>query len=241
MKLLKKIVFKILKFFSYPESFPIYYLPDGGMGSHVKYIEHILKKISKNCLVTIVEVGSGHNSTGLFYKYRKLLNLNVFSYENNFRWYKEMKKNYSCKEIVINFAENSYTETINSSLGLNTDVDLVFIDSSPWDTRTEATNLFKNRAKIVCVHDVDWFPHNNKWGEETSPIKFEKKNKLFYGKIKEKNLGKRNYDDMFKYWVEVFPVNPGYYTGPPLLIGSNVYDVNKLFEDDKPKGIYLNN
>ena len=37
-------------------------------------------------------------------------------------------------------------------------------------------------SNIVCVHDADYFPHNNMWGEEISEIKFKPKNKFFYGK-----------------------------------------------------------
>ena len=48
-----------------------------------------------------------------------------------------------------------------------------------------------------------------------------------------------NYDSVFKYWVEIFPLKPGHFTGPPLLVASNIQDVRKLFEKNKPKGIYF--
>ena len=114
-----------------------------------------------------------------------------------------------------------------------------FIDSEPWESRTEALELLKLNSKIVVVHDVDYFPRNNLWGLEIDPIKNKPINKYFYGKLKSENLGLRNYDSIFEYWVEIFPIYPGYFTGPPMLIGSNFIDVRKIFDKTTPKGHYF--
>ena len=65
-KLLLVPILKILSFFKY-RGFPLYFLPDGGMGSHKKFLKFLLDALElKNPL--IVEAGSGNHSTGLFVK-----------------------------------------------------------------------------------------------------------------------------------------------------------------------------
>ena len=71
-KLILIPIHKILSLFKY-RGFPLYYLPDGGMGSHKKYLKFILDTLDTDKLV-IVEAGSGNHSTGLFVKELKNTN-----------------------------------------------------------------------------------------------------------------------------------------------------------------------
>ena len=238
-KLLLVPILKILSFFKY-RGFPLYFLPDGGMGSHKKFLKFLLDALElKNPL--IVEAGSGNHSTGLFVKELKNKDYSLISFENHKNWYTKISKKYSNPSTKFIYIDGLSYQSVEEHLENENikKIDLTFIDSSPLESRTEVKNIVKDISNIVCVHDADYFPHNNMWGKEISEIKFQPKNKYFYGNIKKENLGSRNYDSDFKYWVEIFPIKPGYFTGPPLLVASNFQDVRKLFKNNKPKGIYF--
>jgi hypothetical protein len=238
-KLLLFPTLKILSLFKY-QGFPLYFLPDGGMGSHKRYLKFVIDTLSID-VPLIVEAGSGFHSTGLLVKHLKKTSYRLLSFDNHQNWHKKMSKKYSnpnSKFIFIN--GKSYFEIDDYLKEQSIEkIDLTFIDSSPFDSRTEVINIVKEISNIICVHDSDYFPHNNLWGEEDSEIMYKPKNKFFYGKLKRENLGIRNYDSVFKYWVEIYPLKPGHFTGPPLLVASNIQDVRKLFEKNKPKGIYF--
>lgn len=238
-KLILIPILKILSLFKY-RGFPLYYLPDGGMGSHKRYLKFLLGTLNTDKVV-IVEAGSGNHSTGLFVKELKNTNYRLLSFENHKNWFTKISKKYSNPNSKFIFIESkSYLEVEDYLKKESIEkIDLTFIDSSPLESRTEVKNIVKEISNIVCVHDADYFPHNNMWGEEISEINNKPKNKFFYGKLKLDNLGMRNYDTDFKYWVEIFPPKPGYFTGPPLLVASNIQDVRKLFEKNKPRGIYF--
>ena len=230
---------KILSLFKYG-GFPIYYMPDAGMGSHKKYFKFLLENLNiKNPV--IVEAGSGDNSTGLFVKELKNKNYTLYSFENHEDWHKKMTKKYKNSNSQFIYIEGKSYAGIKKYLDKDSvkKIDITFIDSSPWESRTEVNNLLKDVSNIICIHDVDYFPHNKIWAQEIEEIKYKPKNKYFYGSLIKENLGSRNYDSEFRYWVEIFPLRPGYFTGPPLLVASNLQDVRMLFQKDKPEGIYF--
>ena len=232
-------ILKVLSLFKY-RGFPLYFLPDGGMGSHRRYLKFLLDALETEKPV-IVEAGSGNHSTGLFVKELKNTDYKLISFENHKNWYTKISTKFNNPNSKFIFIEGKSYLGVEEYLKKESivKIDLTFIDSSPLESRTEVKNIVKDISNIVCVHDADYFPHNKMWGEEISEIKYKPKNKLFYGKLKEETLGIRNYDSDFKYWVEIFPKRPGYFTGPPLLVASNIQDVRKLFEKNKPKGIYF--
>ena len=238
-KLILIPVLKILSLFKY-RGFPLYFLPDGGMGSHRRYLKFLLDALDTEKPV-IVEAGSGNHSTGLFVKELKNTDYRLFSFENHKNWYTKISTKFNNPNSKFIFIEGKSYLGVEEYLKKESivKIDLTFIDSSPLESRTEVKNIVKEISNIVCVHDADYFPHNKMWGEEISEIKYKPKNKLFYGKLKQENLGIRNYDSDFKYWVEIFPNRPGYFTGPPLLVASNIQDVRKLFEKNKPEGMYF--
>lgn len=238
-KLISIPLLKILYYFRF-NGFPLYYQPDGGMGSHKKYLKFILDSLIVENPI-IVEAGSGDNSTGVFTNYFKNKKFTFYSFENHKEWHEKMSKkfkNNNSKFIYLN--DEVYSEIRSQILSDGVEkIDLTFIDSSPWASRTNVKNLLTDLSNIVCIHDADYFPHANLWGDEVKPIKNRPKNKYFYGKLIKENLGLRTYDSEFTYWVEIFPSRPGYFTGPPLLVGSNFIDVRKIFNAGKPDGIYI--
>mgnify|MGYP001422288480 CR=1 FL=1 len=236
--LAKKILTKF-GYFNY--GFPLYFMPDAGMGSHKKYFKFLLSKLEKENLI-IIEIGSGNHSSKLFSKQVRSFSGKFISFENNHEWHLKIKNKFkNRKNTEFLFLDKLNKENIKSELdNLNIEkISLSFIDSEPWESRTEALELLKTNSKIVAVHDVDYFPRNNLWGVEIEPIKNKPINRYFYGKLKAENLGLRNYDSIFEYWVEIFPLYSGYYTGPPILVGSNFIDVRKIFDRNKPKGHYF--
>jgi hypothetical protein len=239
-RLIYQFLVKVLYLFNYKFGFPIYNLPDGGMGSHKHYLKFIINNLDETNL-TVVEAGSGDNSTGLFVRELKNKNYTLYSFENNLAWHEKMSKKYKNSNTEFIFIKgNSYLSVEKHLNDLNvTEIDLTFIDSAPWESRTEVKDLIGDISNIVCIHDVDYFPHNNLWGKEISEVKNKPKNKYFYGDLKKENLGSRNYDNEFKFWVEIFPIKPGYFSGPPLLVGSNKFDVRIIFKSNRPKGIYF--
>jgi hypothetical protein len=185
-------------------------------GTHKYIVKKILKNLLiKNKKITIIEVGSGENSTIFFSKFTKSNNSSFFSFENNREYFNKISK------IVINTNEINYGVNIkydpNFSAVKNFEgnVDLLFIDSSPFSTREEILNHFKNKAKIIILHDCDYFPDAGIFGKSIRPIK------------KNNDVGYRNYDDVFNSWYEYFPKRFHSPTGPPTLVGSNLIDIRE--------------
>jgi hypothetical protein len=193
----------------------------------------LLGKLQPSEKLIMLEIGTGGSSSEIM---RKIMESNeetaLYSFENDMTWYETYQKNYEKHERhTILFVENedwkSSIKQVLKSLESNSLV-FAFIDSSPWGSCIEAMKSVKSIAHVFLVHDVDYFPHNNYFGTEYSPIKFSPQNPFIYGKLKSSNLGMRNYDDIVQSWVEIFPQTPGYFTGPPTLVASDVINVLEI-------------
>lgn len=204
----------------------------------VASIEFLISKTPNDVEIVLIEVGTGGASSRVMRSYIERFNqIRLISFENDQKWLQTYKQNYATNErhTLILVENNSWTSAIENALtavARNARI-LAFIDSSPWESRIETLNVLKSKADLFLVHDVDYFPHNNLFGREITPIEYAPANPFFYGKLKSKNLGLRNYDDLSQYWVEVFPRIPGYFTGPPTLIASATLDVRHV---QLPKG-----
>jgi hypothetical protein len=182
--------------------------------------KYILKKVLKNLLIkkkniTIVEVGSGENSTIFFSKFIKSNNGSFFSFENNREYFDKIAKkviNTNKINYVVNIKYDPNFYTVKNFEG---NIDLLFIDSSPFASREEILNYFKNKAQIIILHDCDYFPNAGIFGKLIRPIK------------NDNDVGYRNYDDVFKSWYEYFPKRFHGPTGPPTLVGSNLIDIRE--------------
>lgn len=201
-------------------------------------INFLISKTPANSEIIMVEVGTGGASSRVL---RTYLEHNVMtrliSFENDPVWLEKYKVNFlpHARHSLVYVKDDKWDSAITSAIKENSNGAkiLSFIDSSPWESRIQALNALRAESEILLIHDVDYFPHNTFFGRETMPIKYAPANAFFYGKLKPKNLGLRNYDDVSKYWVEAFPRIPGYFTGPPTLIASEKLDVREI---EFPKG-----
>jgi hypothetical protein len=106
------------------------------------------------------------------------------------------------------------------------DFEIVFLDSSPWLSRKCCFDYYLNKAKIIIIHDFDYFPNNNIIGSVIN-----KETKYYNGKYQEKiNC---NLEGIVKNYKLFYPPDkyfPGS-TGPPTLVCSNImndYDFQTL-------------
>jgi hypothetical protein len=245
---LKNIIYNFITKVIFGHNYGFYMDKDAGTGNHVPHLKKILNFLEKD-LKIICEYGSGLYSTSTIankiydLEQQNERSIKLISVESSMDWYNLVKKklpDIKNLEYIYNGGDKishwqNTTNKIKSILNENKP-DLLFLDSSPWDSRTLALNEFQHKAKIIIVHDSCAHPYLGLWGTTESPIKYAPKNIFVYGELKRENLGKRNYSDKFKYWVEIFPKKPGHWTGPPTLIGSNIIDVRDIFldiEDDK--------
>jgi hypothetical protein len=172
-------------------------------------IEHL--KLNRSELF-VIEIGIGLGSTGYI---RSLLREkdSLLSIENNNTWLSKMVG------IVPPSEHHQYIDSSHSWYhtlkavskyihNINKRVDLLFIDSSPWDSRTIAIDLLGAKSDLIVVHDVDYFPHSNIWGKEVAQITSREK------------PGIRDYSSVFPVWIEVFPTEFFGPTGPPTLLAS---------------------
>jgi len=235
--------------------FPYFPQPHDGHGTHIPVLEEACKLLSSTTeeQLLAIEFGTGFYSTKFLSKFLSQKNLfpdgqnSLISIESDKEWLARTKKNYTADSAVCKHdffwtggsALEDWENTINNiTNAISKSPDLVFLDSSPWESRTLGLKAF-GEAKIVLIHDCDYFPANKIWGIEESPIIY-KGRKFFHGKLKKQNLGFRDYSECFKYWIEFFPFKPGYFTGPPTLIGSNHINLhNNFLHRIKDKGICL--
>ena len=206
--------------------------------THREFLEasivHLLNTTPSNSKIVLYEIGTGGESSRIMYKYMsEHKNVYLVSFENNAKWfdiYRDMYPEHERHTIKNVEQDSKWPQTIENELSVLSEnsVLLSFIDSAPWESRTSAFKILGGRSALTLIHDVDYFPHNKVFGYEEVGITKNPFGILRYGKLKSKFLGKRSYDDVFTSWVEVFPTVPGYFTGPPTLIGSNSLTVHEI-------------
>ena len=212
--------------------------------THRDYLSTSIRELLRGGPINVVEVGSGVFSTLLLADLvSRAPGSTVTSFENNKEWFLRVGQvlDEEGLECDLRFAE-TYEKAIEAFLTeRQTQIDLVFIDSSPWQSRVEALELLKDKANVVVIHDVDYFPHNSIFGRESQPIKHPLVRPSLTPYFNDSRLGRRNYDELFEYWVEIFPRVPSAPTGPPTLIASNLMDVREFFmgEGSPAGGLYL--
>lgn len=188
----------------------------------------VLIELVKNTTGNIIECGCGNSSTILIKELIKNTNRILISLESNLEWYNKFKHlendNHKLFYIDIGNEDNEntgkyWTNFIKNNNFINgLSFDICFIDQSPWTARTYTMNYFKNICPYLIVHDVDYFPLNNKWGN----IKKE------YSLINKHNykIIKRDMDfsDVVINFKVFYPPDEyfAYKTGPPTLLCSNI-------------------
>ena len=235
------VLSKFTKYKLYRNNGYNYHLSDNGMGSFKPFVNLLLENIDLK--KDIIEIGIGFNSTPLFInKVKELQNIKSYHFENDIEWFNKINTKYSSdKSNFIFFNKGNLKEEFEKYNVNENSYGLAFIDSNPWETRTFALNYLKETTDIVIVHDSDYFPENKIWGNNIKSIEFLPSSKYWYGRIDKNNAGEKNYDDIFKFWIEIYPKYPGHFTGPPTLFGSEKIDVAKIFSNKLSDEIYFFN
>lgn len=196
-------------------------------------MSYLTKTVEVNTQIALFEIGTGGTSSKVMRSFMEdNSNVKLYSFENSKEWlsiYKDMYES-NKRHHIYSVDHNEWELVIRKALDeilVGTKI-LAFIDSSPWESRIAAFNTLGAVADLFLIHDADYFPHNQVMGEEIEPIKYAPQNTFYYGALKPENLGSRNYDIFAKHWVEVFPITPGYFTGPPTLIASNYLNVAEI-------------
>jgi hypothetical protein len=99
----------------------------------------------------------------------------------------------------------------------------VFLDSSPWLSRKCCFEYYLNKAKIIIIHDFDYFPSNNIIGSVIS-----EESKYYNGKRQTKIVC--NLDGIVKNYKLFYPPDEYFAgsTGPPTLVCSNIMDEHEF-------------
>lgn len=169
--------------------------------THQLVLLDVLKRTSK----PILEFGSGDYSTPQIHEICN--NRMVITVDDSKVWLSR----YCLLETELHkfvFVENE--KELQTFFAKNkTDWGLVFVDNGTWHSRILTINKYRNTADYLIIHDCDYFPNNG-----------------FFGEII-RNVGKRTYDKVFKYWIE-FYVEGSDKNSPPTLLGSNKIDLKDI-------------
>lgn len=204
--------------------------PVDPFGTHSEFLLASINYVSRRRRVgqriVFFEVGTGGMSSKIFREQLgEIPDCSLRSFEDNEQWIETYQKQYPPHEFhkLIHIQEgNSWVDQLNLELAslAPTDIVLAFIDSSPWQSRIDAVRLLKNRCTIFLVHDIDYLARSSNLGYEIAPILCLPTSRFHYGNLRKENLGSRDYSEVCPHWIEAFPELPGYFTGPPTLIGS---------------------
>jgi len=188
--------------------------------THQPFFIEILKITDGN----ILECGCGDGSTKMIKEQIKNTNRKLVSLESNLEWLNKYKNLADPFHDLYHIEAgnddnietgNKWVEFIKQN-NLN-DFEIVFLDSSPWLSRKCCFDYYLNQAKIIIIHDFDYFPNNNIIGSVIN-----KKTKYYNGKYQEKiNC---NLEGIVKNYKLFYPPDeyfPGS-TGPPTLVCSNI-------------------
>jgi hypothetical protein len=158
----------------------------------------------------VLELGSGEGSTELLHILCEQQQRTLLTLDNDAKWLARYEARFRTERHEFGLVEDWY-EALHSEPVSGANWGVVFIDSSPWESRTLALRLLKDRATFVVIHDVDYYPRWGMFGTERSPIRGAH------------DRGDRDYGDVFTSWREFLPLEPWPYpgTGPPTLLGSN--------------------
>lgn len=173
--------------------------------THQTFLKHYVKKTHGD----ILEFGCGDGSTGLILDAIKGTERKLISYENDRQWFEKMTSLYPPSE------QHSYVfvadwDEIIPDLPTD-DVSVVFIDSSPWQSRVDLMRYFKNDAEYIIIHDVDYFPKNLMFGRIVSNTSHLHETPIF------------DFSEDFHDFRVYYPKKPwSYWTGPPTLVGTNL-------------------
>jgi hypothetical protein len=145
-----------------------------------QYATHqpLLIEVIKNTSGNILELGCGDGSTHLI-RDRIDNTRTLYSLESNMDWlnkYRHLESD-NHKLMYVDAANDDTDEIgekwvsfIKNNIG-DIQFEIVFIDQSPWTARLHAYNYFKDKAKYIIIHDVDYFAiHTGTLGKIVSEV-----------------------------------------------------------------------
>ena len=189
--------------------------------SHPYYTHQpFLIEILKNTTGNVLECGCGYGSTVCIKDNigdRKLITL-----ESNKEWLDKFRS-FESENHKLYHIPASNDDTLETGQvwvdfieqNITDDFDIVFIDSSPWLSRKKLFDYFKDRAKIIIIHDFDYFPNNNIIGSVTS--------KIIKGSFTKIGINMDSEISNYKLYYPPFEFFASE-TGPPTLVCSNTID-----------------
>lgn len=97
----------------------------------------------------IVEMGIGEGSTKALHIYCDDNERFLYSYENNEHWFDQFK-DYEAGHHSLDLIQN-WDEVFNN----HDNVGVLFVDHAPGERRHEDVIKFKDKAKIIVIHDTE--------------------------------------------------------------------------------------
>jgi hypothetical protein len=189
----------------------------------------VLYEVAMHTAGPIIEFGCGKGSTELLHEICKKQGRLLITLDDDENWLKKFTKKYEgdgyTKEnsgwhkfyfVPGKGFNNERGQHWIKFLEENEEIqsisfDLCFIDQSPWMARYETLKRFKDKARYVIIHDVDYFPNQKIFGKIITQIDRNGK------EIKE-----FDFSDVFQSFKIYFPLKPWpLLSGPPTLLGSN--------------------
>ncbi len=158
---------------------------------------------------TVVEFGCGEGSTKLLHRFCGEQNRQLFSFDNNRAWLNKYL-GYTSPLHKFAFVENIDRFLAKTKYEAWRHCDVLLVDQSPMENRYEVIQALKSTAKFIVLHDCDFFPGCNIFGQNIAQLDGARQ------------IGCRTYD-IFKYWKEFFPLEPWPHaqSGPPTLLASD--------------------
>ena len=122
--------------------------------THRPYLENELAKLSTNA--TIVELGVGDGSSQLMSDFaNKNSNARVYAFESDNEWVNKMSRKFASPLNYI-FSHVSDWNSIRDIITCDV-IDLLFVDQSPWEARIQSIDLLSHIARVIILHDYDYF------------------------------------------------------------------------------------
>jgi hypothetical protein len=185
------------------------------------------KEILKNTTGNILECGCGEGSTLMIKEAIHGSDRKLVSLESNKEWLNKYMHLEDANHTLyhVDTANDDTDET--GALWVKfietnhlRDFEVVFIDSSPWLSRKHILEHFKDKAKIIIIHDFDYFPIHNIIGRVMNSETRDGKQMIMCDLT-----GVVNNYKLFYPPYEYFTCQ----TGPPTLICSNILPDNEFY------------
>jgi hypothetical protein len=180
--------------------------------SHQKVLFYMVEKVTK----PVLELGAGNSSTIQLHDILEKKGVKLLTIEQDSEWLGKFIHLNSDLHSLRYFSDTgieSFYKQDSEQWGL------VFIDNGTWDARDWAIKKYKDIVDYIVLHDCDFFPNNRYFGKTIRPINGHKQ-----------DTGVRSYNDIFKYWIEIF-VDGWELNCPPTLLGSNKHKLDDISID----------